>query len=147
VTDWGPAGWHRRRLHTASGQRGERVVNSSFRVKTVPELIANAKANPGKRCPLAFVPPPARCGMFRAKQWREPLDPVSNLINWCRRERESLQMQREMLLSGKFHIFKNEGSGQVDVSSQIIEQIATNIAELDQFLVDYDAKSSHAPRS
>ena len=57
VTDWGPAGWHRRRLHTASGQRGERVVNSSFRVKTVPELIANAKANPGKRCPLAFVPP------------------------------------------------------------------------------------------
>jgi hypothetical protein len=75
------------------------------------------------------------------------LDPVSNLINWCRRERESLQMQREMLLSGKFHIFKNEGSGQVDVSSQIIEQIATNIAELDQFLADYDAKSSHAPRS
>ena len=85
--------------------------------------------------------------MFRAKQWREPLNPLSNLINWCRRERESLQMQREMLLSGKFHIFKNEGSGQVDVSSQIIEQIATNIAELDQFLADYDAKSSHAPRS
>jgi hypothetical protein len=56
-------------------------------------------------------------------------------------------MQREMLLSGKFHIFKNEGSGQVDVSSQIIEQIATNIAEHDQFLADYDAKSSHAPRS
>jgi hypothetical protein len=56
-------------------------------------------------------------------------------------------MQREMLLSGKFHIFKNEGSGQVDVSSQIIEQIATNIAELDQFLADYDAKSSHASRS
>jgi Tripartite tricarboxylate transporter family receptor len=68
----------RRRLHTASGQRGERdqrhalrktglqfhprhrascgvtsipivlVVNPSFRVKTVPELIAYAKANPRK---------------------------------------------------------------------------------------------------
>src|SRR5713101_939228 len=48
--------------------------------------------------------PVARCGIFRAKQWREPLDPLSNLINWCRRERESLQMRREMLLSGKFQI-------------------------------------------
>jgi hypothetical protein len=38
----------RRRLHTASGQRGERVVNPSFRVKTVPDFIAYAKANPGK---------------------------------------------------------------------------------------------------
>jgi hypothetical protein len=64
-----------------------------------------------------------------------------NLVAWCKRERESLQMQREMLLSGKFHIFKNEGSGQIDASSQIIEQIATNIAQLDQCLADYDAKS------
>jgi hypothetical protein len=33
-----------------------------------------------------------------------------NLVAWCKRERESLQMQREMLQSGKFRIVKDEGS-------------------------------------
>ena len=68
-------------------------------------------------------------------------DGLINLVGWCKRERESLQMQREMLKSGKFRIFKDEGSGQVDVSSESIEQITTNIAELDLILKDYDARS------
>jgi hypothetical protein len=63
-----------------------------------------------------------------------------NLVGWCKRERESLQMQREMLQSGKFRIFKDEGSGQVDVSTESIEQISKNIAELDRILKDYEAR-------
>jgi hypothetical protein len=69
-----------------------------------------------------------------------------NLLGWSRRERERLQMQREMLQSGKFKILKNEGSGPIDVSSQNIAQITANIAELDLILADYDVRSS-APRS
>src|ERR1700675_3914411 len=41
-----------------------------------------------------------------------------NLLGWSRRERERLQMQREMLQSGKFKLLKDEGSGPIDVSSQ-----------------------------
>jgi hypothetical protein len=74
-------------------------------------------------------------------------DGLINLLGWCKRERESLQMQREMLQSGKFRIFKDEGSGQVDVSSESIARITANMAELDLILADYDARSSHAPKS
>ena len=42
---------------------------------------------------------------------------LTNLLGWCRRERESLEMQREMLRSGKFRIFNNEGSRPVDVQA------------------------------
>jgi hypothetical protein len=70
-----------------------------------------------------------------------------NLFGWCKRERESLQMQLEMLQSGKFRLFKDEGSGQVDVSSESIARITANIAELDLILADYDVRSSHAPMS
>ena len=69
-----------------------------------------------------------------------------NLLGWSRRERERLQMQREMLQSGKFKILKDEGSGPIDVSSQNIAQITANIAELDLILADHDVRSS-APRS
>ena len=68
-----------------------------------------------------------------------------NLLGWCKREHESLQMQREMLKSGKFKIFGDEGSGQTDESPEIIARITANIAELDQILADYDAASSGAP--
>jgi hypothetical protein len=61
-----------------------------------------------------------------------------NLLGWSRRERERLQMQREMLQSGKFKLLKDEGSGPIDVSSQNIVQITANIAELDLILADYD---------
>jgi hypothetical protein len=69
-----------------------------------------------------------------------------NLLGWSRRERERLQLQREMLQSGKFKILKDEGSGPIDVSSQSIAQITANIAELDLILADHDVRSS-APRS
>lgn len=65
-----------------------------------------------------------------------------NLLGWCKRERESLQMQREMLRSGKFRIIKDEGSGQVDASPESIARITANIAELDLILADHDVRSS-----
>jgi len=66
-----------------------------------------------------------------------------NLLAWCKRERERLQMQREMLQSGRFRIFEKDDSGQQrDISNQHIEQIAANIAELDRIIIaDYEAKT------
>jgi hypothetical protein len=63
-------------------------------------------------------------------------DTLINLLVWCKRERERLQMQREMLQSGRFRIFETDESGQRDISNQHVEQIATNIAELDRIIVD-----------
>ena len=63
-------------------------------------------------------------------------DGLINLVAWCKRER--------LLQSGKFRIFKNEGSGQVDTSSDSIERITANITELDAILADYEAKGSRA---
>jgi hypothetical protein len=82
--------------------------------------------------------------MLAGKQEQEmPNDGLINLLGWCKRERESLQMQREMLQSGKFRIFKDEGSGQVvDASAESIARITANIAELDLILSDYNARSS-----
>ena len=67
-------------------------------------------------------------------------DTLINLLAWCQRERERLQMQREMLKSGRFRIFENDNSGQRDISNQHIEQIGANIAELDKLIVEYKAK-------
>ena len=50
-------------------------------------------------------------------------DTLINLLAWCKRERERLQMQREMLQSGRFRIFETEESGQKDISNQHVEQI------------------------
>ena len=69
---------------------------------------------------------------------------LTNLLAWCKRERESLQMQREMLQSGKFHILKDEGSGQIDTTSESIERITANINELDAILADYEASAPRA---
>lgn len=63
-----------------------------------------------------------------------------NLVGWCKRERESLVMQREMLQSGKFRLFNVEGGRQVDTSSESIARITANIAELDLILKDYEAR-------
>jgi hypothetical protein len=65
-----------------------------------------------------------------------------NLVGWCKRERESLQMQREMLQSGKFRLFNVEGGRQVDTSSESIERITANIAELDLIFKDYETRAS-----
>jgi hypothetical protein len=83
--------------------------------------------------------------MLAAKREQEMANEgLINLVAWCKRARESLQMQREMLQSGKFRIFKNEGSGQVDTSSDSIKRITANITELDAILADYEAKGSRA---
>ena len=66
-------------------------------------------------------------------------DTLINLLAWCKRERERLQMQREMLQSGRFRIFDDAGeSDQRDISDQHIEQIAANIAELDRIIAEHD---------
>src|SRR5262245_37918469 len=64
-------------------------------------------------------------------------DALINLLAWCQREREQLQMQREMLRAGRFRIFENDDSGPRDISNQHIEQITANIAELDRLLTEY----------
>jgi hypothetical protein len=64
-------------------------------------------------------------------------DALTNLLAWCQREREQLQMQREMLKAGRFRISENDDSGPRDISNQHIEQIAANIAELDGLLGEY----------
>jgi hypothetical protein len=87
---------------------------------------------------------PLQC-MLPAKREQEMANEgLINLVAWCKRERESLQVQREMLQSGKSRIFKNEGSGQVDTSSDSIERITANIIELDAILADYEARGSRA---
>jgi hypothetical protein len=48
-------------------------------------------------------------------------DTLINLLAWCKRERERLQMQREMLQSGRFRIFeKDDTDQQKDKSNQHI---------------------------
>jgi hypothetical protein len=58
-------------------------------------------------------------------------DALVNLFEWCKRERERLQMQREMLQSGRFRIHENDESGQRDISDQ-----------LDRLIAEYEAKRS-----
>jgi hypothetical protein len=69
-------------------------------------------------------------------------DDLVNLLGWVRQSRERLQMQREMLQSGKFKIVRDEGSGPVDVSSENIAQLTAHMAEIDLILKDYDADPS-----
>jgi hypothetical protein len=66
-------------------------------------------------------------------------DALIDLLAWCQRERERLQMQREMLKSGRFRIFENDDSGQRDISNQHIEQIGANIADLDRLIAEHKA--------
>jgi hypothetical protein len=53
-------------------------------------------------------------------------DTLINLLAWCKRERETLQLQ-EMLQSGRFRIFETDESSQRDISNQHFQQIAANI--------------------
>ena len=74
------------------------------------------------------------------KPENEMADALVNLFEWCKRERERLQMQREMLQSGRFRIHENDGSGQRDLSDQHITRLTDNIAELDGLIADYEAR-------
>jgi predicted translin family RNA/ssDNA-binding protein len=69
-------------------------------------------------------------------------DKLTNILAWCKREREYLQMQREMLRSGTFRIFRLEGDSSVDESQKSIETLTNNIAELDLVLADYAKRPS-----
>ena len=87
---------------------------------------------------------PLQCMLAAKREQKMANEALINLVAWCKRERESLQIQREMLQSGKFRIFKNEGSGQVDTSSDSIGRITANVTELDAILADYEARGSRA---
>ena len=67
-------------------------------------------------------------------------DALVNLFEWCKRERERLQMQREMLQSGRFRLHEINDAGQRDISEQNIQRLTDNIAELDGLIADYEAK-------
>ena len=69
-------------------------------------------------------------------------DKLTNILAWCKREREYLQMQREMLRSGTFRIFRLEGDSPIDENQQSIETLTNNIAELDLILADFAKRSS-----
>ena len=64
-------------------------------------------------------------------------DKVANLLEWCRREREYLQMQREMLESGTFRISSLDEGDSVDESRKSIESITSNLNELDRLLAEF----------
>ena len=66
-----------------------------------------------------------------------------NLVAWCKRERERIQMQREMLQCGRFRIFNVEENRYIDVSEESIRQITVNLSELDLILEDYNARTTH----
>jgi hypothetical protein len=54
-------------------------------------------------------------------------DILINLLAWCRRERERLQMQREMLQSGRFRIFETRESGQVRPLVDVWPPVGANV--------------------
>src|SRR6516225_10625638 len=121
-----------------------------------------AETNSDAERPTAWLGPRARCSIRSTSDSSLPAGPQSrykgktnagpsamendtliNLLAWCKRERERLQMQREMLQSGRFRIFEKDDSDQQrDISNQHIEQIGANISELDRIIMaDYEAKS------
>jgi predicted translin family RNA/ssDNA-binding protein len=69
---------------------------------------------------------------------------LADLRAWCKRQREYLQMQREMLRSGTFQIVRQDGSSPIDESKQSIDRITNNIAELDLILAEHDKRLPNA---
>ena len=69
-----------------------------------------------------------------------------NLLSWCKRERESMQMQREMLQSGRFRVHEKDENGALhDISDQNIKRLTDNMAELDLIMNDYQARGEAYP--
>ena len=67
-------------------------------------------------------------------------DAWANLLAWCKSQRESLQMQREMLRSGRFSVFENHESGQRDISGEHIGRINHNLDDLDGIIAACERK-------
>ena len=67
-------------------------------------------------------------------------DALINLVDWCRREQESLRQRLELMKAGKFRIGEKEvGQDQwIDTTPQSIEQLERMIAELDNVLASYE---------
>jgi hypothetical protein len=91
--------------------------------------------------PLAHLVP-NQCMLIAKQEHIMADDKLINILAWCKREREHLQMQREMLRSGTFRIFRLEGDSPVDESQKSIETLTNNIAELDLILAAYAKRSS-----
>ena len=69
-----------------------------------------------------------------------PNEPWANLLAWCKGQRESLQMQREMLRSGQFSVFENHESGQKDRSAEHVIRLTESITELDAIIAEFERK-------
>jgi hypothetical protein len=65
----------------------------------------------------------------------------ASLLAWCKGQRESLQMQREMLRSGQFSVLENHESGQKDRSAEHITRITASMAELDAIIAEFERKA------
>ena|SRR6266540_6315633 len=77
---------------------------------------------------------------------RSPLramDPLINLMNHFKREREYLREQREMLRTRKFTTHDKTEQGYVDTTADSIALIDRVLADLDRIVTDYEGRSKH----
>jgi hypothetical protein len=95
------------------------VVNPSFRVKTVPELIAYAKANPGKitmASPFSVRPAVAPTKLEDLKQRDQQLEPLRGRAAQGARKKRGAVQARDRIRSATARKF----------TQQIIDTIMVN---------------------
>jgi hypothetical protein len=69
-------------------------------------------------------------------------DALTNLVEWCKRERAGLGHRLEGMKAGKFRVGEKEvGREWADKTPEAIEQVERSIAELDKVLADYETGS------
>ena len=71
-----------------------------------------------------------------------PHEPWANLLAWCKGQRESLQMQREMLRSGQFSVFENHETGPKDRSAEHVTRLTDSMVELDAIIAEFERNSA-----
>ncbi len=71
------------------------------------------------------------------------MDPLINLMNHFKREREYLREQREMLRTRKFTTHDKTEQGYVDTTADSIALIDRVLADLDRIVTDYEGRSKH----
>ena len=64
-------------------------------------------------------------------------DTLINLLAWCKRERERLQMQREMLQSGRFQIFERRLADACDQADRATHRSRRVIELLEMWVLRY----------
>jgi len=67
-----------------------------------------------------------------------PNEAWANLLAWCKAQRESLQMQREMLRSGRFSVFEHHDSGPRDISAEHIGRINHSLTQLNAIIAEFE---------